>query len=260
MIVNGYNQSADPSEESNLLLNGVRCVGSCTEDIVEVETESEFRLWSDVSNWPNEELPKEGDDVHIMSGWNMILDIKETPIFKLVRVNGILTFSDEHDVHLRAKHVFVRAGELHIGNETHPYNHTAKITLFGEKDSEAIVYDNAIEAGNKVLANVGTIKMFGKPRTTKMTRLHAEANKGDTEILVETGLDLVAGDRIALAATSFKFEAGEYLIISSYDAETGVITLEDEVHYNHWGAPESTADTYNGIDIRGEVLILSRNI
>jgi len=154
----------------------------------------------------------------------------------------------------------VRAGELHIGNETHPHNHTAKITLYGEKNSEAIVYDNAIEAGNKVLANVGTVKMFGKPRTTKMTRLHAEANKGDKEILVETGLDLVAGDRIALAATSFKYEAGEYFTISSYDGETGKITLEDEVHYNHWGAPQSTAETYNGVDIRGEVLILSRNI
>ena len=37
-------------------------------------------------------------------------------------------------------------------------------TLFGEKESDHIVYDNAIEAGNKVIANVGTIKMFGKPR------------------------------------------------------------------------------------------------
>ena len=143
------------------MLNGVRCVGSCTEDIVEVETESEFRMWSDVSNWPNGELPKEGDDVHIESGWKMILDIEETPIFKLIRVNGVLIFSDQMDIHLKAKHVFVRAGELHIGNETHPHPKLATITLYGEKESEAIVYDNAIEAGNKVLANVGLVKMYG---------------------------------------------------------------------------------------------------
>ena len=30
--------------------------------------------------------------------------------------------------------------------------------------------------------------------------------------------------------------------------------------YYHWGAEQSTASTYNGVDIRGEVLILSRNI
>lgn len=85
------------------------------------EPEPEFRYWSDVKNWPNETLPKEGDDVHIPSGWKMILDIEETPIFALLRVNGILIFSDEKDIHLRTTVVFVRAGELHIGNETHPY-------------------------------------------------------------------------------------------------------------------------------------------
>jgi hypothetical protein len=95
------------------------------------------------------------------------------------------------NVHIQAKHIFVRAGELHIGNETNPYQHNAKITLYGEKNAETIVYYNAIEAGNKVLANVGLVKMFGKPRTKKMTRLTQEANKGDTEIYVETGLDLV---------------------------------------------------------------------
>ena len=114
----------------------------------------------------------------------MILDIEETPIFKLIRINGVLIFSDESDIHLRAKHIFVRAGELHIGNETHPFQHNAHITLYGEKEAETIVYDNAIEAGNKVLANVGTVKMFGKQRTTKMTRLTQEAAKGDTEIYV----------------------------------------------------------------------------
>jgi hypothetical protein len=93
-----------------------------------------------------------------------------------------------------------------------------------------------------------------------MTRLHQEANKGDTEIYVDKDLDLVEGDRIALAATSYKQEAGEYFTISSYDSVSGKIVLTEEVHYNHWGAPESTSETYNGVDIRGEVLILSRNI
>lgn len=40
----------------------------------------------------------------------------------------------------------------------------ARITLFGEKSNQAIVYDNAIEAGNKIIANTGTIKMFGIKR------------------------------------------------------------------------------------------------
>ena len=76
LIVNGLNQGSNPFAESDLILTGVRCVGSCSEDIVEVEAESELRYWSDVKNWPNEALPKLGEDVHILSGWNMILDIE----------------------------------------------------------------------------------------------------------------------------------------------------------------------------------------
>jgi len=58
-----------------------------------------------------------------------------------------------------------------------------------------------------------------------MTRLLAIANKGDTSITVEPGLDLVEGDRIALTPTSFDATAGEEAFLSSYDAESGAATL-----------------------------------
>jgi hypothetical protein len=93
-----------------------------------------------------------------------------------------------------------------------------------------------------------------------MSRLRQEAKKGDTEILISSGLDLVPGDRIVLVATSFNFNGTEELFVKTYDIETGKITLESPVRIYHWGAPESTAEKYNGVDIRGEVLFLSRNI
>jgi len=140
-----------------------------------VETESEFRKWSNASNWPNNTLPKEGDYVEIKSGWKMILDVKETPVFTMVTVNGLLYFSDEMDVHLQAFHILVRAGELHIGNETRPHPKNALITLHGLKTEDFNQYPNSVELGNKVLANVGLVKMFGQKRAQKMTRLTAEA-------------------------------------------------------------------------------------
>ena len=53
----------------------------------------------------------------------MILDIPETPKIFVLNVNGILIFSDEMDITMYVYNIFVRAGELHIGNETHPHNH-----------------------------------------------------------------------------------------------------------------------------------------
>jgi hypothetical protein len=51
--------------------------------------------------------------------------------------------------------------------------------------------------------------MYGKKRSFKMTRLEKAASKGDTTINVAKNLDLVKGDKIALAATSFIYDTGE---------------------------------------------------
>lgn len=190
----------------------------------------------------------------------MVFDLTDSPVYRLIRVNGILTFSNVTNTHLHAKHIFVRAGQLHIGSQDYPYPKVARITLHGAKDETAIVYDNAIEAGNKLIANVGLVSMWGKPRTKKMTRLFAPATKGATSITVEPGLDIVAGDRLGLAPTAYNFMAADDVFVTSYDSITGVLSLNTSLLHYHWGAAQSTASDYNGVDVRGEVVILSRNI
>ena len=51
----------------------------------------------------------------------------------------------------------------------------------------------ATQQGNKLIANVGELKFYGKARSN-MSRLMAVANKGATTVTVETNLDWVAGD------------------------------------------------------------------
>lgn len=89
-----------------------------------------------------------------------------SPKYNLVRVNSLLTFENTTDTHLKCKHLFIRAGEMHVGSEDYPIlsNISARITLYGEKGAETMVYDNAIEAGNKLIANVGILRMYGAPR------------------------------------------------------------------------------------------------
>jgi len=80
-------------------------------------------LWSDPKSWTSGKVPIEGEDVHVESGWNMIYDVEESPVFKLVRINGRLTFKNDtaKPLNLRAKHIFVRAGELHIESKEYPF-------------------------------------------------------------------------------------------------------------------------------------------
>ena len=93
-----------------------------------------------------------------------------------------------------------------------------------------------------------------------MTRLTKSVAKGDLTISVEPGLDLVAGDRLALAATSFKHDASDQITVKTYDIKTGKVDFEKALKYYHYGAAESTGAYYNGVDMRGEVGLLSRNL
>ena len=52
----------------------------------------------------------------------------------------------------------------------------------------------------------------------------------------------------------------DYRTIMSYDINTGVIELNKPLQFYHWGRARSTADEYNGVDMRGEVVLLSRNV
>jgi chaperone required for assembly of F1-ATPase len=93
-----------------------------------------------------------------------------------------------------------------------------------------------------------------------MGRLHKSAYPGDSSILVETNLDWVAGEKLAIAPTTMRHNDSDYAVILSYTPSTGVVVLDRQLTAYHYGTLLSTATTYGGVDIRGEVFLLSRNI
>ena len=192
----------------------------------------------------------------------MTMDVADTPIFRLVRVNGILNFKRGMNITFRAKHIFVRAGELHVGSKEDPFVDNCNIILYGDRNSMAMVYDNAVEGGNKVIANVNVVKMYGKARNHTMTRLHLPALKGATSFNVDKDLDIVPGDRLALLTTAYANYASDDVIVETYNATSGVVTVHQNhtLNYYHWGAQKSTGDKFGGVDMRGEVIMLTRNI
>jgi hypothetical protein len=125
-------------------------------------------------------------------------------------------------------------------------------------------------SGNKVIVNQNTVRIFGKQRKQKMTRLLAPAEKDDLFITVEKGLDLVEGDRLGIAPTSYDGMAVDDVVVNAYNSTTGIAAVQRVrnnesqgsfgLEYYHWGSEFSTAKDYNGVDMRAEVLLLSRNI
>ena len=131
------------------------------------------------------------------------------------------------------------------------------------------MYDNAVEAGNKAISNTALIKMYGKHRTHR-ARLAKTVTPGATEIFVEPNLNLgwVSGDELGLAPTNINSMEKDYIKITAYDSVTGKIDIDpsSSIVFRHFGHATSTESKYknkytnDGIDIRGEIVLLTRNI
>ena len=84
-------------KNSSIVLVGERCNGPCLEAVKGITIEKTPRYWSKADSWTSKKVPAAGkdgkfEDVVIEPGWNMVLDIAETPRFGMLTVNGRLTF------------------------------------------------------------------------------------------------------------------------------------------------------------------------
>lgn len=93
-----------------------------------------------------------------------------------------------------------------------------------------------------------------------MTRLRETCFKGDKLVTVYPGLDWTAGDQVSLLPTATQWTHTDYMTIESYDTITGVVTFTESLKYYHWGQISSTESTHSGVDMRGEVILLTRNV
>ena len=160
-------------------------------------------------------------------------------------------------IKLRSHQIFVRAGEFIIGAEDAPYEGKAEVELLGLTDSDKLVLNGNVKGGNKILASMNKVAFYGQSRD-QMSRLLETVEEGATTIKVDSTLDWAVGDELYISSSTVQFDYGEFRKISAIDA--GVITLDKALWNYHYGAAESTGTLYNGVDIRTEVLMLTRNI
>lgn len=90
----------------------------------------------------------------------MIFDQEESPLFDKIEVQGCLQFKNGQDLHLKARKMFI-TGEFSIGTSAAPFKNKAQVTIIGARNDEAIAIEDGWEAGNKVIANIGRLLMYG---------------------------------------------------------------------------------------------------
>ena len=132
----------------NLKINAIQCLYNCSIGFNAV-AENFTRKWSDPSNWPNNNVPVDGDNVEVKAGWNMILDVSTASLRNLT-INGNLTFDSTKDnLELKAKNILVFQGWLILGTQNNPFLKNAKITLTGNRFSNNIAISNKIKLTNR---------------------------------------------------------------------------------------------------------------
>jgi cell migration-inducing and hyaluronan-binding protein len=238
-------------------ITGVRCRNFCPKAAPFGTRETFNRLWSNVTQWPNKVLPKEGDNVTIPYEWNIVLDMSP-PEFYYVHINGLLYFDDTQDLTFKAYTIWVDLGGIYIGTAANPYQHQATITLNGGINDLYTVIDPDA-SGNKMLAVTGALEFYGKPLTNIWTRLAAIGKVGDTSITVLNATEWNVGNEIVIGATYTGYKEDEVFQITGITGN--VLTLNASLIYEHYGDPQAITNSHGGvIDVRAAVGMLSRNI
>jgi cell migration-inducing and hyaluronan-binding protein len=202
--------------------------------------------WSDPNAWGGA-VPAAGATVTIPANKYIVLDVSP-PALKGLQIDGALVFDDK-DLELTSNWVMVHgAGRLEVGRTDKPFTKRATITLTGTDTGE-----NVMGMGTKLLGAMGgSIELVGEPNRTPWTKLSATVTKGAKTITVADAGGWRVGDRIVLASTDYDPLQAEDVTITAVTGNT--ITFDKALAYMHFG------EVTNGIDERGEVGLLTRNV
>jgi cell migration-inducing and hyaluronan-binding protein len=202
--------------------------------------------WSDPKSWPGGKVPGEGEAVTIARDKEIVLDVSP-PTLRSLTVDGKLSFSDDRDLELKTDWIYLQGGELDIGSEARPHTHKAIITLTDKVPGEDI--NTMGDRGIMLLK--GALSLHGDRRNA-WTKLAATAKAGADRIQVLDASGWRKGDVIVLASTDFDPRQAEERTITAISGNR--LTLDKPLTYMHFG------EITFGVDERGEVAMLSRNI
>ena len=214
-------------------------------------------LWNSRFTWGGESPPVAGDFVVVPKGQTLVLDVRTEVLKVLLIQGGELIFDDVADgVELHSENIIiVGGGKLQVGTEDEPYQHKARIVMYGNVLSTEIPL-----FGAKTLAvRDGTLDLHGKKIEPTWTRLSQTVRPGDTMMHIEvpvSGWDV--GGSIVIASTSFSQREHEELRITAISSNGMTLTVSPPLKYTHIAMTQTISGRV--ITTSAEVGYLTRNI
>ncbi|CAK63336.1 unnamed protein product (macronuclear) [Paramecium tetraurelia] len=240
-------------------VRGVICREEC-DSLGDVPQEDGYRYWSDPATWIDNKVPVEGDSPIVQAAYQVILDVDPPKLVNLTILGSLIFDEKRASTKLEAERIWVRSGKLLAGNSTNPFPGKINIVLNGEFGDNPLVIDANLDVGNKVLAVTRAMELYSKPPGTVWTRLAAYADAGATTITVAECADWAVGDEIVFGPSGSDPEQREKRSIAAISG--CVITLNQALEFDHYGAPSVTIDKpgIGQLDMRAVVGHLTRKI
>lgn len=216
-------------------------------------------LWSNMSIWPNNQFPQEGDDVRINASMYVIVDTELPRLGTLVIDDGAaLELMDEMD-HVIEASLIVINGRFVVGYPDVPFVNKVRILLHGTETptfSDPRLGSRATfsstRLGSGAIGVFGQLILTGRPHAVLWTLLSETAWKGSGFISVLDSVDWAAGDHIVITSTSYDAYQTEVFSITNITGEGHTLFLNGTLEYTHAAVPEYSASA--------EVGLLTRNI
>lgn len=214
-------------------------------------------VWSSRFTWGGLSPPEKGSFAVITKGQTILLDT-DTPVLKMLLIQGGTLMFDEADIELQAENILITdGGRLQIGLEGAPFQHKAIITLHGNlRSPELPVY------GTKTLAvREGVLDLHGIPIPVPWTHLAQTASSGSTTLTLMKEVTWKVGDEIVIASTGHRHSQRENEVrrIAAVSADGKTLTLTEALEYTHLGVTVTLPDGTE-FEGRAEVGLLTRNI
>ncbi|XP_069129825.1 fibrocystin-L-like [Argopecten irradians] len=225
------------------------------------QSNAEFQfvdVWSSVYTWGGEDLglPTDGDIVVIPAGQTILLDT-DTPVLKMLVIQGGEVVFDDKDVELQAENILITdGGILKVGTEEGPFKHKAIITLHGNRRSKEL----PIYGTKALIVREGTLDLHGSNVPITWTRLAQTVTKGSLELKLENPVTWRIGDRLVISTTGGmeSQHENEVVTIASVSNDNKILTLESPLTSTHLGISETVAE--QELYFSAEVGLLTRNI
>ncbi|XP_054620387.1 fibrocystin-L-like isoform X2 [Dunckerocampus dactyliophorus] len=246
--------NAQPQSQETKIRVSIRDQG-----IAKMDNTSFFYIdvWSSKFTWGGLSPPETGSFVVITKGQTILLDTN-TPVLKMLLIQGGSLVFDEADIELQAENILITdGGWLQVGQVEMPFQHKAIITLHGHLQSQEVpVY------GTKTLGvRKGTLDLHGKPVPVIWTHLAQTAESGSFTLTLMKSVMWAVGDEIVIASTGHRLSQreNEVRIIASVSADGMTITLTKALEYSHLAVAVTLPDG-TPFEARAEVGLLTRNV